>query len=195
MVESVTAPGRVYDPKKARVQAVIASSGADAATRQVSLVLDGKVLESKSVDVPANGRAAVEFLSLESPYGFHRGEVRIEPHDALSADDRFPFAVERDRPAPRALFLHRGGEDRGELYYRSALDAASNSGFVLEPLAADQAGNQSLSKYAFVILSDVGSLPAGLEDKPEEIRGRRRSSAGGVGSVVGGAADTCRCST
>jgi hypothetical protein len=101
MVESVTAPGRVYDPKKVRVQAVTASSGADAATRQVALVLDGKVLETKSVDVPANGRASVEFLSLETPYGFHRGEVRIEPHDDLSADDRFPFAVERTDPRRR----------------------------------------------------------------------------------------------
>ena len=80
------------------------------ATRQVSLVLDGKVLETKSVNVPANGRASVEFLSLESPYGFHRGEVRIEPHDDLSADDRFPFAVERTDPR-RVLFLHRGGEE------------------------------------------------------------------------------------
>ena len=163
MVESVTAPGRVYDPKKVRVQAVIASSGADAATRQVALVLDGKVLETKSVDVPANGRAKVEFLSLETPYGFHRGQVRIEPHDNLSADDRFPFAVERTDPR-RVLFLHPEGQNRGELYYRSALDAASNSGFVLEPVAADQAANLSLSKYAFVILSDVGSFPPTLED-------------------------------
>jgi hypothetical protein len=163
MVESVNAPGRVYDPKKARVDAVIASSQADVATKQVSLVLDGKVLETRSVAVPANGRASVQFLSLESPYGFHRGEVRIEPHDSLAADDRFPFAVERTDPR-RVLFLHRGGDSRGELYYRSALDAGSNSGFVLEPLAADQAGNQSLSKYAFVIISDVGSLPTGLED-------------------------------
>jgi hypothetical protein len=162
MVESVTAPGRVYDPKKVRVQAVVASSGAEAATRQVALVLDGKVLETKSVDVPANGRASVEFLSLETPYGFHRGEVRIEPHDNLSADDRFPFAVERTDPR-RVLFLHRDGESRGELYYRSALEAASNSGFIVEPAPAEQAGSLGLSKYAFIILSDVGSLPSGLE--------------------------------
>ncbi len=28
----------------------------------------------------------------------------------------------------------------------------------------EQAGNQSLSKYAFVVLSDVGTMPAGLEN-------------------------------
>jgi hypothetical protein len=34
----------------------------------------------------------------------------------------------------------------------------------LEPLAVEQAANQSLSKYAFVVLSDVGSMPSGFEN-------------------------------
>ena len=47
LVESVTAPGRIYDPKKVRVQAVIAGIGTEAATRNVSLVLDNKVLRNQ----------------------------------------------------------------------------------------------------------------------------------------------------
>jgi aerotolerance regulator-like protein/VWA domain-containing protein len=163
LVESVTAPGKIYDPKKVRVQAVIRGIGTDAAKRTVSLVLDGRVLESKAVDIPPGGRASVEFLSLESPYGFHKAEVRIEPGDSLRQDDRFPFAVERADPHP-VLFLHSAGQQQGELYYRSALESVSEAGFVLEPLAVDQATNQSLSKYAFVVLSDVSSLPPGLEN-------------------------------
>ncbi|MBZ5609403.1 MAG: BatA domain-containing protein [Acidobacteriia bacterium] len=163
MVESVTAPAKIYDPKKVRVQAVISSVGADQAKRTVSLALDGKVLESKSVDVPANGRATVEFLSLESPHGFHKAEIRIEPDDSLSQDDRFPFAIERADPHP-VLFLHAAGEQRGELYYRAALESVPEAGFVLEPLAVEQAANQAFSKYAFVVLSDIGSMPAGLEN-------------------------------
>jgi hypothetical protein len=162
MVESVTAPAKIYDPKKVRVQAVIASVGADAAKRTVSLALDGKVLESKSVDVPANGRAAVEFLSLESPHGFHKAEIRIEPQDSLREDDRFDFAIERADPHP-VLFLHRAGQQRDELYYRAALESVPEAGFVLEPLAAEQAANQAFSKYAFVVLSDVASLSPELE--------------------------------
>src|SRR5207253_10558973 len=95
LVESVTAPGRIYDPKKVRVQAVIAGMGTEATKRTAALVLDGKTLESKTVDVSANGRATVEFLSLESPYGFHKAEIRIQPDDSLREDDRFPFTVER----------------------------------------------------------------------------------------------------
>ena len=43
LVESVTAPGKIYDPKKVHVQAVIAGIGTEAAKRTVSLVLDGRV--------------------------------------------------------------------------------------------------------------------------------------------------------
>jgi hypothetical protein len=163
MVESVTAPAKIYDPKKVRVQAVVAGSNTPATKRTVSLTLDGKVLESKSVDVPSNGRASVEFLSLDSPHGFHKGEIRIEPGDSLHEDDRFDFAIERTDPHP-VLFLHPAGQDRDELYYRSALESVSEAGFNLEPLAVDQAANQSLSKYAFVVLSDVGTMPPGLEN-------------------------------
>jgi hypothetical protein len=162
MLESVTAPAKIYDPKKVRIQAVVAGSNTPQTKRTVSLALDGKTLESKMVDVPSNGRASVEFLSLDSPHGFHKGEIRIEPGDALHEDDRFDFAIERTDPHP-VLFLHPAGQTLDELYYRSALESVSEAGFTLEPLAVEQAGNQSLSKYAFVVLSDVGTMPPGLE--------------------------------
>lgn len=163
MVESVTAPAKIYDPKKVRIQAVVAGSNTPATKRTVSLALDGKVLDTKSVDIPANGRASVEFVSLDSPHGFHKAEIRIDPGDSLREDDKFDFAVERTDPHP-VLFLHPAGQDRDELYYRSAIESVSEAGFTLEPLAVEQAGNQSLSKYAFVVLSDVGSMPPGLEN-------------------------------
>ena len=164
IVESVSAPGRIYDPKKARVQAVVAGFGTDKAHKTVSLLLDGKTLETKQVAVPPNGRASVEFTSLESPYGFHRGEVRIEPADALPEDDGFVFSVERADPN-RILFVHRGGESRDLLYFRTALESAAQAGFVVEPIAADQAGAESLANYPFIVLSDVGGLPAAFEQK------------------------------
>ena len=148
MVESVTAPAKIYDPKKVRVDAVIAGVNTPAAMRTVSLVLDGKVLESKTVNVPANGRASVEFLSLDSPHGFHKGEIRIEPGDSLHEDDRFDFAVERTDPHP-VLFLHPAGQDRDELYYRSALESVSEAGFLLEQLAVEQAAQSGALEICF----------------------------------------------
>src|SRR5271166_1478553 len=125
-VESVNAPGQVWDPKKARVQAVIAGFGTSAATRTVSLVVNGKTAATKTVEVPANGRATIDFPALEVPYGFSRCEVRIDSADAFAADDLRRFAVQRSDPQ-KALLIHSYGDNRSPLYVTAALSAAAQS--------------------------------------------------------------------
>ncbi len=101
-VESVVAPRRVYDPKHVRVVATVrgfdSRADAPAAKKTVTMLLNGKVLQSKPVDVPANSRATVEFLGLDAPYGFSKGEMRVDGGDTLAADDRYLFSVERRDP-------------------------------------------------------------------------------------------------
>ncbi len=161
-VESVNAPARLFDAKKHRVTATVAGFGTPAGRRTVSLVLDGRVLESKLLDVPESGRASVEFQSLESPYGLHRGEVRIDAADRLPQDDRFPFAVERAEPRP-VLFLYPANRTRAVFYYRNAMESSGFSGFTVQSMPVEQAGSAKLSSYAFVVLADLSSLPSSLE--------------------------------
>lgn len=163
VVEGVDAPGQVWQPKKARVQAVIAGYNTPQATRTVSLVVNGKTIATKKVDVPANGRATVEFESLDVPYGFSRCEVRIDSADVLPGDDATLFAVERSDPE-QVLFLHDSSDTRSPLYFGSALSAAAQSAFTMESVPVLQAGSVQFSKYAFVVLSDAGSLPASVEN-------------------------------
>ena len=163
-VESVNAPGQVWDVKKARVQAVIAGYETPAATRTASLLVDGKVVASQKVQVPANGRATVEFNSFNVPYGFSRCAVRIDSADALPGDDISYFAVERsDRQ--QVLFLHEASDARSPIYFGDALAASAESAFTVESVAADQAASVQPSKYAFVVLSDVASLPSSFENE------------------------------
>jgi hypothetical protein len=162
-VESVRAPGRVWDTKKARVDATIAGYGTPAATRAVSLFVNGKKVASQNVDVPASGRSDVEFQSLDVPYGFSRCEVRIDGADALHADDTYLFSVERSDPQP-VLLVHEAGDTRSPVYFGSALGSSAESSFSFESLTVDRAAGVSLSRYAFVVLSDVGSLPSQLEN-------------------------------
>ena len=161
-VESVNAPGQVWDPKKTRVQAVVAGFGTPAATRTVSLVVNGKTGATRTVDVPANGRATVEFPSLDVPYGFTRCEVRIDSADAFPADDVSLFAVERSDPR-RALFVSDAADSRSPLYFKSALASTAETAFTLDTVSAGQASGMPLSKYAFVVLSDLISVPASFE--------------------------------
>ncbi len=161
-VETVNAPRRVYDPKKVRIQATVAGYGTQKATKSVALVLNGKELATKQVDVPAGGRANVEFLTLDAPYGMNRGEIRITPADDFPSDDHIYFSIERADPR-RILFVHEERNQRGQLYYQTALDASAEAAFVLEPMTAEQVANVSPAKYAVVVLSDVASLPGAFE--------------------------------
>jgi hypothetical protein len=166
-VESVTAPGRLWGPAKddrsgKRVQAVIVGYGTPAATRSVSLVVNGKVAATQSVTVPAGGRASVEFLALDVPYGFSRCEVRIDSADALPADDGYVFAVERTDPQ-KVLFVHADGDTRSPLYFGHALTSAAESAFDLQSVALEQAGNLPLASYAFIVLSNVPAVQTSFE--------------------------------
>lgn len=162
-VESVDAPGQLVDTKKARVQAVIAGHQTPAATRTVSLVINGVVAATRKVDVPANGRATATFESLDVPYGSSRCEIRIDAADGFPADDASSFAVKRADPE-RVLFVHQAGDSRSPLYFGAALGAAAQALFVLQPINVDQVADADPTKYAFVVLSDVASVPSILDN-------------------------------
>jgi hypothetical protein len=164
-VESVDAPGQVWgkDVKPIRVQAVIAGYGTEAAQRTASLIVNGKTTATKPVQIPANGRATVDFPSLEAPYGFSRCEIKIDGADALPADDLRRFAIQRSDPQ-RALLVHNYGDNRSPLYIGAALSAAAQSAFILESINVNEAADRKPSNYAFIILSDLNSLPSLLEN-------------------------------
>ncbi len=164
-VESVDAPGQVWgkDAKPVHVQAVIAGYGTPAAQRMVSLVVNGKTTATKTVAVPANGRATVEFPALEVPYGFSRCEIRIDAADTLPADDLRRFAVQRSDPQ-KALLIHNYGDNRSPLYVGAALSAAAQAAFTLESINVNEAADRKPSNYAFIVLSDLNTLPSLLEN-------------------------------
>jgi len=161
-VENVNAPRRVFDPKKSRVLVTVAGYGTEAAVRKVTLMVNGKVLDSKTVQVPASGRADVQFPTLDASYGMNRGEVKIDGADSFSDDDHFYFAVERSDPRP-ALFLRPGNDTHSLTYFKTAMEAAREAAFTLETAPVEQAGNLNLSKFAFIVVSDTGVLPKNVE--------------------------------
>ncbi len=166
-VENVEAPRRVFDTKKVRTVATIAGFDTPEATRNVTLLANGRVVETKSVKVPANGRATVEFLTLDAPYGLTRCEVRIDGADSFPQDDHWLFSVERADPKP-ALIVHADGDTLSPLYVKTALDSSSEPAFNLESVVGNQTGGLNVSRYAFVILSDPGPMSERFTDSLEK---------------------------
>lgn len=169
-VASVNAPAELSDPKdtkRSRVQAVVAGFNTPEAEKSVSLISNDKVIASRTVKIAANGRATVEFAPLDIGYGFNRCAIKIDGGDAFPPDDASFFVVRRADPE-RVLFVHSANEARSQLYFGAALGAASQSSFVLQSVTAEQTRDLDPSKYAFVVLSDVGVLPSIFEHTLEQ---------------------------
>jgi hypothetical protein len=176
LVESVNAPGQVWDVKKAHVEAVIAGYHTPAAKRIASLIINGNTVATQAVNVPASGLATVEFPTLNVPYGLSRCAVKIDSADALPADDARLFAVQRSDPE-RALLIHDSSDSQSPVYFGTALAASAEGVFTLQTVTVQQAANLDPSKYAFVVLSNTLELPPTLEKSLEKY-------VGGGGSVL-----------
>jgi hypothetical protein len=162
-VESVSAPPQVWDPHTTHIQAVVVGYGTPAATRTVSFLVNGKTVATRRVDVPASGRATAEIDSLELPYGFSRCSVKIDAADSLPADDEYVFAIERlDRK--RGLFVSQSSDTRSAVYFDSALGAAAQSAVVLDKVTVERIAAVDPSSYAFVVISDIASLPVAFSN-------------------------------
>jgi hypothetical protein len=164
-IESVDAPAELSDPKDprhSRARALVAGFGTPAASKSVSLVVNGKTVATRKADVPSNGRATVDFAPLDVNYGFNRCEVRVDGGDALPADDASFFAVRRSDPE-RVLFVHARGDTRSAVYFGAALRAAAGSSFVLQSVAQEESTDFDPSRFAFVVLSDSVALPTIFE--------------------------------
>ena len=135
--------------------------GTEESSKDVILSLTGKMLQRKTVTVPASGRATVEFDAFDVPAGSNRGEVRITPADSLPADDSYQFTLERREPY-RLLFLHGTGEDAELYYFRNALGAEADSPWVLDARTPAEGLSLPMNSYAAVILSNVDKLPDAL---------------------------------
>ena len=184
-VEGVNAPQRIYDTKTVHVTATIAGFNAPAATRNVTLLLNGKVVGSKPVQVAENGRGSVEFIGLEASYGFNKCEIRIDSADTLAVDDRYAFAVERTDPK-KVLFIDDGRHPKSQRFFTAALTSDPDAEFAVETLRPDVAGGADFSKYSVVVLSEPANVSSQLTDALQRYveRGGGLFEALGVDSLV-----------
>jgi hypothetical protein len=158
-IEGVRSRPTVYRSRYPdRVVVQLRGYGTQDTTKEVAFSLLGRVLQRKTVGVPASGVATVVFEGFDVPLGQNPAQIAVTPQDRLPADDTFYFTLER-RVANRLLFLRETGAE-GELYYlRSSLAAETDSPFLLEARSPADARSVPLREYALVVLSNVQRLP------------------------------------
>ena len=126
----------------------------------VRLEVNGRVLETRTIDLPADAGGAVAFAPVAVPADGVPARVTIDA-DALTADDAFHFLLRRaptlgvllvdhgDAPAERALFVAR------------ALAIGDQPAFDVKAVRAPRATPADLTGRRLVILNDAG-VPAGI---------------------------------
>jgi hypothetical protein len=158
-IEDVRVRPRIYRARyPERLRVIVRGFGTEEARKEVVFSLTGKIMQRKTVQIPASGVATVEFDAFDVPVGSNRGDVRISPADGLALDDSFHFTLERRVPY-RLLFLREPGEERELYYLRNALGAETDSPWVLDDKTPAEALSLSGSDYTAVILSNVSRLP------------------------------------
>jgi hypothetical protein len=185
-VQSVSVPERIYDAAHIRLTAGVAGWQTRETARKISVLLDSHSVASKQVTIPASGRAEVDFDDLVIPYGVHRGEVRIEPHDDLPNDDTFLFSIERADPR-KVLFLYSANRVADSFFYKSALDASTSTGLRVQAESLARAEDLDFSQYAVIALNNPGDLSQQMTQRLNDYISKGGSLLIAVGPTTAGA--------
>ena len=176
------------DRQRVTVVARVVNRGPEALrARAVSLELQGRVVETKSTDIPANGAATVRFTAVALPAGVTRAVVRLAP-DVLAADNAYHFTLSRDQALRLLVITPAGAPARRSLYLRRALALGDRPPFQADVRELPAVTADMLGGYDVVLLNDA-PFPAGAAGR----RLAERVRAGmGLIAVLGDRSDPAR---
>lgn len=127
----------------------------------VTLTVDGKVVQTSKLTVPAKGQAAVRFRYSFTQPGDNAGVIAVAGGDA---PQRLHYFNTRLIPKIRVLILTDSTGDAksrdGVFFLRTALTPSVDSPFVTELARPDAVTPAQLQQAAVVILADVAKVPA-----------------------------------
>ena len=161
-IDSVKGTTRVYGEDSPKLEATVVSYAERETAKTVSLWIDGRLAETQTRTVAANGREAFVFDVPDAPRGFSRAEMRLEPPDDLPDDDIRRVALDNTEPQP-LLFISQDRRRRDLLYYQAALESSVASRYALESASPGDASRLDPGRYALVVLSDVPRLDSRFE--------------------------------
>jgi hypothetical protein len=143
-----------------RVEAAVRAHTADGGSeRSLVLEINGSRAGVEPVSLGSDGRAVVSFGDIDLASGPNRVVARLEPADALAADDARFLVLAMPEPRP-ALLLAGDPRGRDTLFLDSALATLADMRLELQHGAAAQSDGSDVEGRAFVIVTDAGALGA-----------------------------------
>jgi len=173
-VDPPTSFNRTYT---GRVTARIHNYNKDkAVTTPVSLKINDKEVDRRTVTVSANSTALAEFTNFDLAPEFSKGKVRIETDDALPVDNEFIFALER-REKLNVLIIDAARKNQS-VYLKQAFTASNDLPFAVNVEAEQNVNVDRLGEQNVIIINDVPRLNDRLRDRLNQLR------KGGQGQLV-----------
>ena len=163
-IESVKGTTRLWEEERPQLEATVVSYAERAAMKAVSLWIDGQPAGRVRLEIAPRGRTSFVFQVLDPPRGFSRAEFRLDPPDALPADDTRRVALNNTEPEP-VLFVTPNPRRSDLLYFRTALEASAGMHYRVESSSLGQAERLDPSRYTLIVLSDVPRLTRDFESR------------------------------
>jgi hypothetical protein len=131
---------------------VLNRSASPIADLDVSLEVDGRVVQTMPVSIEPHGAATTTFAPVTITADNTRAAVRI-PDDALAADNAFHFVLTPPRPVDVTLVSR--STRNSTLYLTRALAIGENPRFTVTPRNVDGLTDDVLSRTRVIIFDDV----------------------------------------
>ena len=159
----------VNDQGRVTVTAGATSTGAAVAALPITLEVDGRPIQTKSVAIEAGGSASVTFDPFAPTSTFTRGTIRI-PDDRLLRDNAYHFVVSPVDKVRVFITGGGGGPRESSLYLARALELGDAPSFDVQQVGADLdvlstpatttgADGKPRTAPTVVILNDVAVSP------------------------------------
>jgi hypothetical protein len=159
----------------------IANSGSTARRAvPVSLAINGRVVETRTVEVPPKNVVNATFASVAVPEGTTRATVSL-PDTALAKDNDFHFVVAADQTVGVLVIEDESPLPNQSFFVKSALDIGETPKFRVDVRAASRTGFGDLDRRAIVILNDAPFPGGDLGRRIKEFV----SDGGGLFVIVG----------
>ena len=127
---------------------------------QVRLEIDGRAVETQTINVPPGAPASATFPPFTLARAFTRGTVRIGD-DALKQDNAFHFVVSPAQRLPVLLVEPPRASREASLYLQKALSIGTTPAFQVNVRQGESVASTDLDRHRVVILNDVAALSSG----------------------------------